>query len=92
MKAYHRAAQKKWMVDNDDFIPCSSQIEFILMMSKEAEGDQEYKDLLDETNAIIGDCRKSLKVQVLKCIDIKYKLLTQQIINDFTTSLCFITK
>eukprot|EP00957_Ditylum_brightwellii_P044937 3407929-Ditylum_brightwellii.AAC.1 len=53
------------------------------MVSKEAEGDQEYKDLLNETNTIIRDCRKSLKVQVLKCADIKYKLLKQQIIDDF---------
>eukprot|EP00957_Ditylum_brightwellii_P111543 8507891-Ditylum_brightwellii.AAC.1 len=62
------------------------------MVSKEAEGDQEYKDLLNKTNTIIGHYRKSLKVQVLKCIDIEYKLLTQQIIDDFNTTLCFITK
>ena len=45
------------------------------MVPKEAEADQEYKDLLNETNTIIRDYRKSLKAQVLKCINIKYKLL-----------------
>eukprot|EP00957_Ditylum_brightwellii_P114024 8694341-Ditylum_brightwellii.AAC.2 len=92
MKAYYKATQKKWMVDDDNFIPHSAQIEFTLMASKEAEGEQEYQDLLNETNTIIGDCRMSLKAQVLKCIGIKYKLLKQQIIDDFATSLCFITK
>eukprot|EP00957_Ditylum_brightwellii_P035268 2674891-Ditylum_brightwellii.AAC.1 len=62
IKAYHKAAQKNgwWIMTT-----------FTLMVPKEAEEDQEYKDLLEETNTAIRDCRKILKVQVLKCIDIK---------------------
>eukprot|EP00957_Ditylum_brightwellii_P174548 13290409-Ditylum_brightwellii.AAC.1 len=62
------------------------------MVSKEAEEDQEFKDLQETTNKIIADCRKSLKAQILKCIDVEYKLLHQQIINDFAKSLHFVTK
>eukprot|EP00957_Ditylum_brightwellii_P078411 5963063-Ditylum_brightwellii.AAC.1 len=71
------------MMEDDEFIPCSSHIEFTLMVSKEAEKDQEFKDLQETMNKIITNCRKSLKEQILKCINVEYKLLHQQIINDF---------
>eukprot|EP00957_Ditylum_brightwellii_P023185 1749720-Ditylum_brightwellii.AAC.1 len=58
MKAHHKATQKKWMMEDDDFTPCSSHIEFTLMVSKEAEDDQEFKDLQETTNKIIANCRK----------------------------------
>eukprot|EP00957_Ditylum_brightwellii_P089985 6853344-Ditylum_brightwellii.AAC.1 len=75
------------MMEDDEFIPCSACIEFILMVSKEAEDNQEFKDLQETTNEIIANCRKSLKAQILKCIDVEYKLLHQQIIDDFAKSL-----
>eukprot|EP00957_Ditylum_brightwellii_P123681 9429056-Ditylum_brightwellii.AAC.1 len=75
------------MMEDDDFIPCSTRIEFTLMVSKEAEEDQDFQDLQEMTNKIIANCRKSFKAQILKCIDVEYKLLHQQIINDFAKSL-----
>ena len=63
------------MMEDDEFIPQSSCIKFTLMVSKEAEEDQEFKDLQETTNEIITNCRKSLKAQILKCINVEYKLL-----------------
>eukprot|EP00957_Ditylum_brightwellii_P007742 585667-Ditylum_brightwellii.AAC.1 len=80
------------MMEDDEFIPCFAYIEFTLMVSKEAKDNQEFKDLHETTNKIIANCRKSLKAQILKCINVKYKLLHWQIINDFAKSLCFVTK
>eukprot|EP00957_Ditylum_brightwellii_P182989 13937764-Ditylum_brightwellii.AAC.1 len=40
MKAHHKAVQKKRVVEDNMFIPCSAGIKFILMVSKEAEEDQ----------------------------------------------------
>eukprot|EP00957_Ditylum_brightwellii_P060517 4594970-Ditylum_brightwellii.AAC.1 len=62
------------------------------MVSKETEDDQEFKDITEEMNKIITNCRKSLKAQILKCIEIKHKLLQQQIIDDFAKSLWFVKK
>eukprot|EP00957_Ditylum_brightwellii_P169909 12932984-Ditylum_brightwellii.AAC.1 len=75
------------MMEDDEFIPCSACIKFTLMVSKEAEDDQEFRDFTEETNKIMVNCRKSLKGQILKWIDIKYKLLQQQIIGYFIKSL-----
>eukprot|EP00957_Ditylum_brightwellii_P022637 1707505-Ditylum_brightwellii.AAC.1 len=46
-------------------------------VSKEAEADQEFTNLLEMSNNIIRECKKSLKAQIIKCIDIKLKLLHQ---------------
>eukprot|EP00957_Ditylum_brightwellii_P071248 5416060-Ditylum_brightwellii.AAC.1 len=43
-------------------------------------------------NDIIKDCKQCLKAQIVKCIDIKLKLLHQQLLNDFVRNLWFITK
>eukprot|EP00957_Ditylum_brightwellii_P126637 9652634-Ditylum_brightwellii.AAC.1 len=64
MKAHHKAVQKKRMLEDDEFIPCFACIECTLMVSKEAEDNQEFKDLTEEMNKIIADCRKSLKAQI----------------------------
>eukprot|EP00957_Ditylum_brightwellii_P202093 15328544-Ditylum_brightwellii.AAC.1 len=80
------------MAEDSDFIPCSAWIEFTPIVSKEAEEYQENKDLLKETNTLIGDYRKCLKSQVLKCIGINQKLPHKQLVKDFASSLCFITK
>eukprot|EP00957_Ditylum_brightwellii_P070396 5348123-Ditylum_brightwellii.AAC.1 len=64
MKSYAKANQKKRLIVDDDFIPCSAQIEFQFKVSKEAEADQEFQDLLETTNAIIGDCKRCLKAQI----------------------------
>eukprot|EP00957_Ditylum_brightwellii_P046041 3493458-Ditylum_brightwellii.AAC.1 len=80
------------MMEDDEFIPCSAHIKLALMVSKEAEGDQDLKDFTEETNKIIADCRKSLKAQILKCIDNKYKPIYQQIIDNFTKILWFVMK
>ena len=92
MKAFHKATQKKRMMDDEEFIPRSARIEFTLMVAKEAEDDQEFIDIREATNEIITDCRKSLKAQILKCIDVEYKLLHQQIVEDFAKNLRFVTK
>eukprot|EP00957_Ditylum_brightwellii_P172650 13142553-Ditylum_brightwellii.AAC.1 len=92
MRAHHKAAQKKRMLEDEEFIPWSALIEFTLTVSKEAEDNQELKDIQEMTNKIITYCRKSLEAQILKCIDVEYKLLHQQIIDDFPKSLCFVTK
>eukprot|EP00957_Ditylum_brightwellii_P170093 12947187-Ditylum_brightwellii.AAC.1 len=47
------------MLENDEFIPCSACIVFTLMVSQEAEDNQEFKDLNEERNKIITDCRKN---------------------------------
>ena len=57
MKAHAKANQKKRLLDDDDFIPRSARIEFKFKVSKEAEVDQEFQDLLETTNDIIGDCK-----------------------------------
>eukprot|EP00957_Ditylum_brightwellii_P026221 1982810-Ditylum_brightwellii.AAC.1 len=80
------------MLKDDEFIPHSACIEFTLMLSKEAENNQKFKDLTEKTNKIIADCRKSLKAQILKSIDIEYKLFHQKIIDDFANSLWFVMK
>eukprot|EP00957_Ditylum_brightwellii_P002414 185204-Ditylum_brightwellii.AAC.1 len=80
------------MLEDEEFIPCSARIRFTLTVVKEAEDDQEFKDIQETTNKIIADCRKSLKAQILKCIDVEYKLLHQQIIDNFAKSLCFVMK
>eukprot|EP00957_Ditylum_brightwellii_P138335 10543937-Ditylum_brightwellii.AAC.1 len=64
------------MVGDDNFIPYSARIEFTLMVSKEAEEDQEYKYLLNETNTIIRDCRKSLKLSNCICDNINAQINT----------------
>eukprot|EP00957_Ditylum_brightwellii_P073840 5610667-Ditylum_brightwellii.AAC.1 len=40
MKAHAKANQKKRLINDDDFIPHSAQIEFQFKVSKEAEVDQ----------------------------------------------------
>eukprot|EP00957_Ditylum_brightwellii_P196267 14953784-Ditylum_brightwellii.AAC.2 len=80
------------MMEDEGFIPCSAHTEFTLIVPKEVEGNQEFKDLQEMTNEIISDCRKSLKAQILKCINVKYNLFHQQIINDFAKRLCFVTE
>eukprot|EP00957_Ditylum_brightwellii_P157167 11961965-Ditylum_brightwellii.AAC.1 len=80
------------MMEDDEFIHCSACIEFPLMVSKEEEDNQEFKYLTEEMNKSIVNCRKSLKAQILKCIDIEYKLLHQQLIDDFIKSLWFVKK
>eukprot|EP00957_Ditylum_brightwellii_P202864 15332123-Ditylum_brightwellii.AAC.1 len=92
MNALNKANQKKRLIDGEEFIPCSAQIEFEFKVSKEAEADQEFTDLLEAMNDIIGECKKNLKAQILKCIDIKLKLLHQQLLDDFVKNLQFITK
>eukprot|EP00957_Ditylum_brightwellii_P020114 1517318-Ditylum_brightwellii.AAC.1 len=87
MKAHAKANQKKRLIDDDNFIPCSAQIELQFKVSKEAEADQEFKDLLETTNNIIGDCKRHLKAQIIKCIDIELKLLHQQLLDDFVRNL-----
>eukprot|EP00957_Ditylum_brightwellii_P010441 790100-Ditylum_brightwellii.AAC.1 len=57
MKARAKSNQKKRFIDDDDFIPCSAQIEFKFKVSKEAEAYQDFTDLLETTNSIIGDCK-----------------------------------
>ena len=84
--------QKKRLLDDDDFIPRSARIEFKFKVSKEAEADQEFTDLLETTNDIIGDCKRRLKAQIVKCIDIELKLLHQQLLENFVKNLRFITK
>eukprot|EP00957_Ditylum_brightwellii_P092672 7056500-Ditylum_brightwellii.AAC.1 len=64
MKAHAKANQKKRLTDDDNFIPRSAQIEFQFKVSKEAEADQEFRDLLETTNDIIGDCKQRLKAQI----------------------------
>eukprot|EP00957_Ditylum_brightwellii_P029368 2219784-Ditylum_brightwellii.AAC.1 len=87
MKAHHKATQKKGMMEDGEFISQSACIEFTLMVSQEAEEDEEFKDLQEMTNKIIVDCRKSLKAQILKCINVEYELLHQQIADDSAKSL-----
>eukprot|EP00957_Ditylum_brightwellii_P124385 9480340-Ditylum_brightwellii.AAC.1 len=43
-------------------------------------------------NNIMRDCKQCLEVQIVKCIDIKLKLLHQQLLNDLIRNLWFITK
>eukprot|EP00957_Ditylum_brightwellii_P202618 15330947-Ditylum_brightwellii.AAC.1 len=92
MKAHAKANQKKRLTDDDDFIPCSARIEFQFKVSKEIEADQEFRDLLETMNNFIGDCKQRLKAQIVKCIDIKLKLLHQQLLDNFIRNLWFITK
>eukprot|EP00957_Ditylum_brightwellii_P008777 665263-Ditylum_brightwellii.AAC.1 len=49
MKVQHKATQKKRMMEDEEFIPCSACIKFTLTVSKEAEDDQEFKDLQETT-------------------------------------------
>eukprot|EP00957_Ditylum_brightwellii_P040291 3048979-Ditylum_brightwellii.AAC.1 len=70
MKAHAKANQKKRLTNDDKFIPCSVQIEFQFKVSKEAEADQEFTDLLETTNNVIRDCKRLLKAQIIKCINI----------------------
>eukprot|EP00957_Ditylum_brightwellii_P134906 10285778-Ditylum_brightwellii.AAC.1 len=92
MKALNKANQKKRLIDDEEFIPCSVQIEFQFKVSREAEADQEFTDLQEVTNDIIGECKQCLKAHIIKCIDIKLKLLNQQLLDDFVKNLQFITK
>eukprot|EP00957_Ditylum_brightwellii_P198239 15105405-Ditylum_brightwellii.AAC.1 len=71
MKALNKANQKKRLIDDEEFISCSAQIEFKFKVSKEAEADQEFTDLLERMNNIIRECKRSLKAQIIKCIDTK---------------------
>eukprot|EP00957_Ditylum_brightwellii_P037753 2855091-Ditylum_brightwellii.AAC.1 len=75
MKALNKANQKKRSIDDEEFIPCSTQIEFQIKVSREAEADQEFTDPQEATNNIIGECKHRLKAQIIKCINIKLKLL-----------------
>eukprot|EP00957_Ditylum_brightwellii_P071457 5431744-Ditylum_brightwellii.AAC.1 len=61
LKALNKANQKKRLLDDEDFVPCSVQIEFELRFSKKAEADQEFTNLLEVTNDIIRECKKNLK-------------------------------
>eukprot|EP00957_Ditylum_brightwellii_P166988 12712626-Ditylum_brightwellii.AAC.1 len=92
MKAHAKANQKKRLTDDDYFIPCSARIEFQFKDVKGAEADQEFRYLLRTTNNIIRDCKRRLKAQIVKCIDIKLKLLHQQLLDDFVRNLWFIAK
>eukprot|EP00957_Ditylum_brightwellii_P189625 14434479-Ditylum_brightwellii.AAC.1 len=73
MRAHHKATQKKRMMEDEEFIPGSARIKLTLTVAKEAEDDQEFKDIQKTANEIIAECRKSLKAQILKCIDVEYK-------------------
>eukprot|EP00957_Ditylum_brightwellii_P014852 1119632-Ditylum_brightwellii.AAC.1 len=90
MKAHAKANQKKSLTDDDKFIPCSVKIKFQFKVSKEAEADQEFTDLLEMKNKFIGDCKQRLKAQIIKCIYIELKLLHQQLLDDFAKNYCFI--
>eukprot|EP00957_Ditylum_brightwellii_P043903 3329729-Ditylum_brightwellii.AAC.1 len=82
MKALNKTNQKKRLTDDEEFTPHSAQLEFEFKFSKEAEADQEFTNLLEATNNIIVECNKSLKAQIIKCIDIKLKLHHQQLFDD----------
>eukprot|EP00957_Ditylum_brightwellii_P158010 12027727-Ditylum_brightwellii.AAC.2 len=62
MKAINKASQKKRLIDDEEFIPCSAQTEFEFKASKEAEADQEFTNLLKMMNNIIRECKKNLNV------------------------------
>eukprot|EP00957_Ditylum_brightwellii_P000382 29839-Ditylum_brightwellii.AAC.1 len=66
MRAHHKATQKKRMLEDEEFIHRSARIKFTLAVAKEAEDDQEFKDIQETTNKIITNYRKSLKAQILK--------------------------
>eukprot|EP00957_Ditylum_brightwellii_P167399 12744203-Ditylum_brightwellii.AAC.1 len=85
MKTLNKANQKKRLLDDEEFIPHSAQIEFEFKVSKEAEVDQEFTNLLEVTN-IIRECKKNLKTQIIKCIDIELKLLHQHLLDEFVKS------
>eukprot|EP00957_Ditylum_brightwellii_P118308 9023417-Ditylum_brightwellii.AAC.1 len=57
MKAHANANQKKRLTDDEEFIPRSAKIEFTFKVSKEAEADQEFTDLLEMMSVIIRDCK-----------------------------------
>eukprot|EP00957_Ditylum_brightwellii_P008511 645737-Ditylum_brightwellii.AAC.1 len=57
--------------------------EFEFKVSKEAEADQKFTNLLEVMNDIIGEYKKNLKAQIIKCIDIELKLLHPQILDNF---------
>eukprot|EP00957_Ditylum_brightwellii_P084082 6392830-Ditylum_brightwellii.AAC.1 len=92
MKAHAKVNQKKRLTDDEEFIPCSPQIDFTFKVSKEVEADQEFTDLLETINGIIRECKHHLKAQIIKCIDIELKLLHQQLLDDLVKNLCFITQ
>eukprot|EP00957_Ditylum_brightwellii_P004545 346026-Ditylum_brightwellii.AAC.1 len=58
IKAHHKAVQKKQILKDDEFNPCSACIEFTLTVSKDTEKNQEFRDLSEAINKIIADCRK----------------------------------
>eukprot|EP00957_Ditylum_brightwellii_P190601 14509511-Ditylum_brightwellii.AAC.1 len=50
------------------------KVSFNLKVSKEAEADQEFTDLLETTNDIIGDCKQCLKAQIVNTSSSSYSI------------------
>lgn len=93
---FHKQALKESQVkefeDIEEKIPCSAKVKFNLQGSKLVEKDQEFISLCGETNLLVQEFRKTLKIQVVKGMTIEVKKLKQLTLETYATNLRMATK
>ena len=86
-KKFQKTSQIEKMETNSDFIPRSARISFELHMTADAAATQEFQTLQTNTNNKVTEFRLFLKNQIIEATKIETKILTQQIQDNFITSL-----
>jgi hypothetical protein len=70
-KLDNKRKQVQRMADDDNFIPRSARIDFVLKVSKRAEESPEFIALDEETSSIVEKFQKDLKEQIVKAAKIE---------------------
>ena len=91
-RTLHKVTQVKKLSDDEDLIPRSARIKFVLSTSKLAEADQGYLDLKEETEVLVAGFQKALKEKIIKVAQVEVKLLRLQIQTNLANNLLVATK
>ena len=74
------------------YVPADYKIALVLKPVSAVEKDPGFKDLLRETEAVVVECRKLLKIQTMKCADLNVKASQDKITGNFAKALPVMAK
>ena len=74
------------------YVPADCKIALVLKPVSAVEKDPGFKDLLRETEAVVVECRKLLKIQTMKCADLNVKASQDKITGNFAKALPVMAK
>jgi hypothetical protein len=91
-QVHRREATLKKMTDDEASIPRSARVQFVLTSSKLVEEDPGYTGLKAETEALVDEFQKALRLKILAAANIELTMLRRKVTTDYATNLFLTAK